>query len=33
LGRPEAAWTPAPVPALELEGMLVEIDVIVVVPR
>ncbi|MGS2613110.1 RidA family protein [Micromonospora sp. LZ34] len=27
------AWTLAPVPALALEGMLVEIDVIAVVPR
>jgi len=32
-GDRKPAWTLAPVPALALEGMLVEIDVIAVVPR
>jgi hypothetical protein len=32
-GGRKPAWTLAPVPALALEGMLVEIDVIAVVPR
>lgn len=32
-GERKPAWTLAPVPALALEGMLVEIDVIAVVPR
>ena len=31
-GDRKPAWTLAPVPALALEGMLVEIDVIAVVP-
>jgi enamine deaminase RidA (YjgF/YER057c/UK114 family) len=32
-GDQKPAWTLIPVPALALEGMLVEIDVIAVVPR
>jgi enamine deaminase RidA (YjgF/YER057c/UK114 family) len=32
-GDRKPAWTLAPVPALALDGMLVEIDVIAVVPR
>jgi enamine deaminase RidA (YjgF/YER057c/UK114 family) len=32
-GDRKPAWTLAPVPALALEGMLVEIDVIAVVPH
>jgi enamine deaminase RidA (YjgF/YER057c/UK114 family) len=32
-GDRKPAWTLAPVPALALEGMLVEIDFIAVVPR
>ncbi|HEU4694448.1 MAG TPA: RidA family protein [Vicinamibacterales bacterium] len=32
-GEVKPAWTLIPVPALALEGMLVEIDVIAVVPR
>ena len=32
-GDRKPAWTLAPVPALALEGMLVEIDVIAVVPE
>ena len=32
-GATKPAWTLIPVPALALEGMLVEIDVIAVVPR
>jgi enamine deaminase RidA (YjgF/YER057c/UK114 family) len=32
-GELKPAWTPAPVPALALEGMRVEIDVVAVVPR
>jgi enamine deaminase RidA (YjgF/YER057c/UK114 family) len=33
LGDRKPAWTLAPVPASALVGMLVEIDVIAVVPR